>query len=47
MITEIHDEINRYFTIDQQSFFPLPFLPLVFCNLCIGLALTPRPVPLA
>ena len=44
---ELYYEINKYFTIDQRSFFPLPFLPMVFCNLCIGLALTPRPVPLA
>lgn len=40
---EILTELDPYFTIEQRSFFPLPFLPLVFCNLCIGLVLKPRP----
>jgi SAM-dependent methyltransferase len=42
---EILGELAPYFTIEAKSFFPLPFLPMVFCNLCIGLALKPRPAP--
>jgi SAM-dependent methyltransferase len=42
---EILAELDPYFVIRHKSFFPLPFLPMVFCNLCIGLALEPRPVP--
>lgn len=44
---EILAELNPYFTIESRSFFPLPFLPFVFNNLCIGLALKPRPQPLS
>ena len=44
---ELFAEINKYFTIENRSLFPLPFLPMIFCNLCIGLSLKPRPVPLA
>lgn len=43
---EIHAELDPYFTIEARSFFPLK-VPFVFCNLCIGLALQPRPAPLA
>jgi SAM-dependent methyltransferase len=43
---EILAELDPYFTIESRSFFPLPFLPMVFCNLCIGFALKPRPTPL-
>ena len=43
---EILAELLPYFTIARRSLFPLPFLPFVFCNLCIGLALVPRPRPL-
>jgi len=43
---EIMAELDPYFTVTARSFFPLPFLPFVFNNLCIGLALTPRPAPL-
>jgi len=39
---EIQDELAPYFTIETRSYFPLPFLPMTFCNLCIGLALKPR-----
>lgn len=39
---EIMAELDPYFTIEAKRFFPLPFLPTVFCNLCIGLALRPR-----
>jgi SAM-dependent methyltransferase len=44
---EIIEELHPYFTIEHRSFFPLPFLPFVFNNLCIGLALTPRAQPLS
>jgi SAM-dependent methyltransferase len=44
---EVIAELQPYFKIETRSFFPLPFLPFVFNNLVIGLALTPRPVPLA
>lgn len=43
---EIMAELDPYFTIEVKRFFPLPFLPAIFCNLCIGLALKPRPTPL-
>lgn len=43
---EILEELNPYFTIEARSYFPLPFLPMVFSNLCIGLSLKPRPTPL-
>lgn len=44
---EILEELAPYFTVERRTFFPLAPLPFVFCNLCIGLALTPRPTPLA
>ena len=44
---EVIAELTPYFTIESRSFFPLPFLPFVFNNLVIGLALRPRPQPLA
>ena len=40
---EILAELDPYFTVEDRSFFPLPFLPFVFCNLVIGLSLVPRP----
>ena len=43
---EIINELNPFFTIESRSFFPLPFMPFTFCNLCIGLALKPRLNPL-
>jgi SAM-dependent methyltransferase len=39
---EIMAELAPYFEIRHRSFFPLPFLPFVFCNLVIGLTLIPR-----
>jgi SAM-dependent methyltransferase len=42
---EIWAELDPYFTVESRSFFPLK-VPLTFCNLCIGLALKPRPSPL-
>jgi SAM-dependent methyltransferase len=44
---EVIAELNRWFAIEARSFFPLPFLPFVFNNLVIGLALRPRPAPRA
>jgi SAM-dependent methyltransferase len=45
LVPEILGELHPYFTIQFRSFFPIG-LPLYFCNLCIGYALKPRPVPL-
>ncbi len=42
---EILAELAPYFTIEQRSFFPLPFLPFVATNLIIGLSLRPRGQP--
>jgi SAM-dependent methyltransferase len=42
---EILAELDPYFTVEARSFFPLPFLPMIFCNLCIGLSLKPRHMP--
>jgi SAM-dependent methyltransferase len=44
LVPEILEELAPYFTIVKQSFFPLG-VPLVFCNLVIGLALSPRAQP--
>jgi ubiquinone/menaquinone biosynthesis C-methylase UbiE len=38
---EILKELGRYFTVVHQAFFPIP-LPLIFCNLVIGLTLEPK-----
>lgn len=42
---EILEELHPYFTIQHRSFFPFP-VPLIFCNLVIGMTLRPRPTPL-
>ena len=42
---EILAELAPWVTIEARSFFPLR-VPWVFCNLCIGLSLVPRPQPL-
>jgi SAM-dependent methyltransferase len=39
---EILAELRPYFEITHRSFFPLPFLPFIFCNLVFGLTLTPK-----
>jgi SAM-dependent methyltransferase len=39
---EILTELKRYFDVTGRSFFPIP-LPLLFCNLVIGLTLRPLP----
>ncbi len=41
---EILGELRPYFRVTRRKFFPLP-VPAVFCNLVIGLTLTPRPEP--
>ena len=41
---EILAELDPYFTVERKVFFPLPFLPFVFNNLCIGLSLQAAPV---
>ena len=38
---EILPELEKYFKVEHRAFFPLG-LPLVFCNLCIGLTLVPK-----
>jgi hypothetical protein len=42
---EILGELAPYFTVEKREFFPLPFLPFIFNNLCIGISLRPRPRP--
>jgi SAM-dependent methyltransferase len=44
---EILAELDPYFEPDRRRFFPLPFLPSIQLNLCIGLVMTPRAAPLA
>ncbi len=44
---EILEELDPYFTVEARHFFPLPFMPMIFCNLVIGLSLRPRPAVLA
>ena len=34
---EILAELDPYFTVDKKILFPLPFLPFIFSNLCMGL----------
>jgi SAM-dependent methyltransferase len=43
---EIVNELKRHFRIVHRAFFPLG-VPLVFCNLCIGLTLEPFPSEMA
>jgi len=43
---EILAELELYFVIQRKRFVPLPLLPMVFCNLCIGLPLEPGPAPI-
>jgi SAM-dependent methyltransferase len=40
---EIIPELQRWFTIQHRSFFPLP-LPFLLCNLCLGMTLKPKAV---
>jgi SAM-dependent methyltransferase len=41
---EILKELRAHFTVVHRSFFPIP-VPLLFCNLVIGLTLKPREAP--
>jgi SAM-dependent methyltransferase len=43
---EILAELNSYFVLERRRLFPLPFLPAVSANLCLGLALRPRLTPI-
>lgn len=43
---EIVEQLQVYFTIERRRMFPLPLLPAVGLNLCIGLSLRPREAPL-
>ena len=38
---EILNELAGYFTVVHRAFFPIP-VPLIFCNLVIGLTLEPK-----
>jgi SAM-dependent methyltransferase len=42
---EILAELDSHFTVEARRFFPLPFMSMVTVNLCLGLALRPRPAP--
>jgi SAM-dependent methyltransferase len=44
---EILGELDPWFTVESKSLFPFPFLPMTFCNLCIGVSLRPRKAPKA
>lgn len=43
VVTEVIPELERFFVVEARSFFPIP-LPLIFCNLCVGLTLKPRKI---
>lgn len=45
LVPEILAELAPYFIIERRACFPLPFLPFVFCNLCLGYVLKPRAQP--
>jgi len=38
---EIFEELSKYFDVQAASYFPIP-MRFEFCNLCIGLTLTPK-----
>jgi ubiquinone/menaquinone biosynthesis C-methylase UbiE len=42
---EIIHELEKYFIIEKKRTFPFPFLPFIFCNLCIGIVLKPKSSP--
>jgi SAM-dependent methyltransferase len=41
---EILSELEGLFTVRHQAYFPFP-VPFEFCNLCLGLTLTPKTSP--
>jgi SAM-dependent methyltransferase len=43
---EVLEVLGDYFTVRHRRFYPLP-VSLLFCNLCIGLTLQPRPTAAA
>jgi len=43
--TEILTELERCFIVERRRFFPFPLIAGTAANLCIGLALRPRPEP--
>ena len=43
LVPEILEELAPWFAVEARSFFPLG-VPFIWCNLCVGLALRPRPV---
>jgi SAM-dependent methyltransferase len=42
---EILAELGRFFEMDTRRYFPLPMVPSVQVNICIGLAMRPRATP--
>lgn len=42
LVPEILAELHPYFTVENRTFFPLPLLPFISCNLVIGFSLKPR-----
>lgn len=44
---EILEELDPYFEVEIRHFYPLPWMPMIFCNLIIGLSLRPRPTVMA
>jgi SAM-dependent methyltransferase len=44
---EILAELDPWFSIETKRFFPLSLMSIVTVNLCLGLALRPRPLPMA
>jgi len=42
---EVICELEQYFAIEHRGFFPIP-IPLIFCNLCVGLTLRPKARPI-
>ena len=42
---EILAELARFFEIDTRRYFPLPIVPSVQVNICIGLVVRPRATP--
>lgn len=43
---EITEQLDVYFTLECRRMFPLPLLPTVGLNLCIGISMLPRRTPL-
>lgn len=39
---EIIEELKKHFKIEHNEFFPLPWIPVVTANICIGMKIRPR-----